>query len=33
VLNISVATAERYWTFARVWLYAELNEDDAERHQ
>lgn len=24
-LGISVATAERYWTFARVWLYAELN--------
>lgn len=23
-LGISVATAERYWTFARVWLYAEL---------
>jgi RNA polymerase sigma factor (TIGR02999 family) len=26
VLGISVATAERYWTFARVWLYAELND-------
>jgi RNA polymerase sigma factor (TIGR02999 family) len=26
VLGISVATAERYWTYARVWLYAELNE-------
>ena len=23
---ISVATAERYWTYARVWLYAELND-------
>jgi RNA polymerase sigma factor (TIGR02999 family) len=23
-LGISVATAERYWTYARVWLYAEL---------
>lgn len=24
VLGISLATAERYWTFARSWLYAEL---------
>jgi RNA polymerase sigma factor (TIGR02999 family) len=23
-LGISLATAERYWAFARVWLYAEL---------
>jgi len=23
-LDISLATAERYWTFARSWLYAEL---------
>jgi RNA polymerase sigma factor (TIGR02999 family) len=23
-LNVSLATAERYWTFARSWLYAEL---------
>jgi RNA polymerase sigma factor (TIGR02999 family) len=23
-MNISLATAERYWTFARSWLYAEL---------
>lgn len=23
-LGISLATAERYWTFARTWLYAEL---------
>jgi RNA polymerase sigma factor (TIGR02999 family) len=28
VLKISVATAERYWTFARTWLYAELADDD-----
>jgi RNA polymerase sigma factor (TIGR02999 family) len=27
-LGISLATAERYWTFARSWLYAELAEDD-----
>jgi RNA polymerase sigma factor (TIGR02999 family) len=25
-LGISVATAERHWTYARVWLYAELND-------
>lgn len=25
-LDVSVATAERYWTFARVWLYAELED-------
>jgi RNA polymerase sigma factor (TIGR02999 family) len=24
VLNISLATAERHWTYARTWLYAEL---------
>ena len=27
-LDVSLATAERYWTFAKAWLYAEL-EDDA----
>lgn len=26
-LDISLATAERYWTFAKAWLYAELAED------
>jgi RNA polymerase sigma factor (TIGR02999 family) len=26
VLGIAVPTAERYWTFAKVWLYAELND-------
>ena len=30
VLRISHATAERYWTYARVWLYCELGGDDAE---
>jgi RNA polymerase sigma factor (TIGR02999 family) len=25
VLGISSATAERYWTYARTWLYAELS--------
>ncbi len=24
-LGVSLATAERYWKFARTWLYAELN--------
>jgi RNA polymerase sigma factor (TIGR02999 family) len=27
-LNISLATAERYWTFAKSWLYAELTADE-----
>jgi RNA polymerase sigma factor (TIGR02999 family) len=26
-LGVSLATAERYWTFAKAWLYAELAED------
>jgi RNA polymerase sigma factor (TIGR02999 family) len=26
VLSVSLATAERYWTYARTWLYAELSE-------
>jgi RNA polymerase sigma factor (TIGR02999 family) len=26
ILGISVATAERHWTYARTWLYAELRE-------
>lgn len=25
-LGISLATAERYWAFAKAWLFAELNE-------
>ena len=25
-MSISVATAERYWTFARTWLFAELSD-------
>jgi len=28
VLKISLATAERHWTYARTWLYAELNDRD-----
>jgi RNA polymerase sigma factor (TIGR02999 family) len=32
VLKISLATAERHWTYARTWLYAELKdrEDSAD---
>ncbi len=30
-LNISLATAERYWTFARSWLYAELADRPQKR--
>ncbi len=26
-MGISLATAERYWTFAKSWLYAELADD------
>ena len=29
-LGISLATAERYWTYARLWLYAELSDDDPQ---
>jgi RNA polymerase sigma factor (TIGR02999 family) len=29
-LDISLATAERYWTYARTWLYAELADQDKE---
>lgn len=27
VLGISIATAERYWTYSKAWLYAELTEE------
>ena len=30
VLGISEATAERYWTFARAWLYCELEPEEPE---
>jgi RNA polymerase sigma factor (TIGR02999 family) len=26
-MGVSLATAERYWTFAKSWLYAELADD------
>ena len=29
VMGISRTTAARYWTFARVWLYAELRGDSS----
>ena len=29
-MGISHATAERYWKFARTWLYAQLRTDSAE---
>jgi RNA polymerase sigma factor (TIGR02999 family) len=29
-LDLSLATVERYWTYARTWLYAELADDDQE---
>jgi RNA polymerase sigma factor (TIGR02999 family) len=28
VLGISTSTAQRYWSYARVWLYAELHEPE-----
>jgi RNA polymerase sigma factor (TIGR02999 family) len=28
LMKISLATAERHWTYARTWLYAELNDRD-----
>src|SRR5262249_24390059 len=27
-LVLSLATVERYWTYARTWLYAELSDED-----
>jgi RNA polymerase sigma factor (TIGR02999 family) len=27
-LGISLATAERYWTYARAWLYSELSDPE-----
>jgi RNA polymerase sigma factor (TIGR02999 family) len=30
-LDISVATAERWWTFARTWLYAALKDGEENR--
>ena len=33
VLGVSEATAERYWTYARVWLYAELERSAGSNGQ
>ena len=30
VLDISLATAERYWTYARAWLFSELFPESTE---
>lgn len=30
-MGVSLATAERYWTFARTWLYAEMAENGPPR--
>ena len=30
-LGVSVATAERWWTFARAWLLADLCDDGPEK--
>jgi len=27
-LGLSLATVERYWTYARLWLYAELTDEE-----
>src|SRR5262249_51678322 len=32
-LGVSMATAERYWTFARAWLHAELNDSPDRKDQ
>jgi RNA polymerase sigma factor (TIGR02999 family) len=29
-LDLSLATVERYWTYARTWLYADLADQDQE---
>jgi RNA polymerase sigma factor (TIGR02999 family) len=29
-LGMSLATAERHWTYARLWLYAELTDEDRQ---
>lgn len=31
VLGVSLATAERYWTFAKSWLFAELADSPREK--
>jgi RNA polymerase sigma factor (TIGR02999 family) len=31
VLDLSLATVERYWTYARLWLYAELTDEEHQK--
>lgn len=31
MMRVSVATAERHWTYARTWLYAELAEEPSSQ--
>ncbi len=31
ILGISVATAERWWAYARTWLFSELQNDEIEK--
>ena len=33
VMGVSLATAERYWTFAKSWLFAALSQDPPEPSQ
>ena len=33
MLGISRATADRYWAYARAWLYDEINSRDDERRK
>jgi hypothetical protein len=30
-LGISVASAERWWAYARTWLFSELQSDDVKK--
>jgi RNA polymerase sigma factor (TIGR02999 family) len=32
-LGISLPTAERYWAFARTWLFAELRQEQHSKHK
>jgi len=30
-LDLSLATVERFWTYARLWLYAELTNEEEQK--
>jgi DNA-directed RNA polymerase specialized sigma24 family protein len=30
-LELSLATVERYWTYARLWLFAELADEESKK--